>query len=539
MTSEPPPTAGPGAVGPWVRSLRTRSSRYHRPRAPFCGVGYCTNCLVRVDGVPNVRACRTLIPPGAHVEVENGWPSARFDLLAAFDLVFPNGIDTLRGFRRPGFATPWYQRVVRRLAGTGRFPTPERPVRSTPGTRVETETAIVGAGIAGTRCAARLVGAGETPTVLERDGSSPSIEGVALLPRTTAVFLPPPREGAGRRFELIGSRSDGSAVAVRANRVVVAVGGYDASLWFAGNDRPGVFTAEGAERLCPKGPGGFSRALVFGGGVRALQILEKFAGQVDAVVAPGPIAPELSRRASEHDVPLYPRTQILGVVGRRRVRGVRLAPRGAGSPPFDLEADALVLAHRRLPHPQLFFQAGARMRWRPDVGAYGPVLGPSGETTVPGLYAAGEVAGSTDEESAIRSAEAVAAALRIPGEWIAPVAAGPSDARHELEGYYQELLERGTGPGKVVACPCEDVLLSEVLEASERGYRGIEVVKRYTGLGTGLCQGRYCLPEALLVLGPRERRPVAEVGYITQRPPVVPTPLGALAGLPEPAEGAP
>jgi hypothetical protein len=81
------------------------------------------------------------------------------------------------------------------------------------------------------------------------------------------------------------------------------------------------------------------------------------------------------------------------------------------------------------------------------------------------------------------------------------------------------------------------VLLSELLEATDRGYRGIEVAKRYTGLGTGMCQGRYCLPEALLVLALRERRAVPDVGYITQRPPVVPTPLGALAGLPE--RGAP
>jgi sarcosine oxidase subunit beta len=83
------------------------------------------------------------------------------------------------------------------------------------------------------------------------------------------------------------------------------------------------------------------------------------------------------------------------------------------------------------------------------------------------------------------------------------------------------------------------VLLDEVLEATERGYRGIEVLKRYTGLGTGLCQGRYCLPDALLVLAIRERRTPSEVGYITQRPPVVPTALGAFAGLPEDGGGPP
>jgi sarcosine oxidase subunit beta len=70
-----------------------------------------------------------------------------------------------------------------------------------------------------------------------------------------------------------------------------------------------------------------------------------------------------------------------------------------------------------------------------------------------------------------------------------------------------------------------------VEEAVRRGYRGLEVIKRYTGVGTGLCQGRFCLPDALLVLATLEARPPPSVGTITQRPPLVPTPLGALAGL--------
>ncbi|HUI38799.1 MAG TPA: (2Fe-2S)-binding protein, partial [Thermoplasmata archaeon] len=57
-----------------------RSIRYHRPRAPFCGIGHCANCLVRVNGVPNVRACRHLPKDGDVVESENAWPSPNADL---------------------------------------------------------------------------------------------------------------------------------------------------------------------------------------------------------------------------------------------------------------------------------------------------------------------------------------------------------------------------------------------------------------------------------------------------------------------------
>jgi len=173
------------------------------------------------------------------------------------------------------------------------------------------------------------------------------------------------------------------------------------------------------------------------------------------------------------------------------------------------------------------------MEWRRDAGAYFPSLD-RGATSVPGLYAAGEAAGVLDREAAAASGE-VAANSALGGAPEAGAAALPVDDRgpNELEGYYRELLHAPRGGGKWVLCPCEDVLLHEVEAASAAGFRGIEVIKRMTGVGTGLCQGRYCLPDALLVLALLEARAPSEVGYITQRPPVLPTTLDTLASLPE------
>ena len=47
--------------------------------------------------------------------------------------------------------------------------------------------------------------------------------------------------------------------------------------------------------------------------------------------------------------------------------------------------------------------------------------------------------------------------------------------------------------GKIVLCRCEDVTLADLEHCVERGYRDIEEVKRYTGFGTGPCQGKECL----------------------------------------------
>jgi hypothetical protein len=234
------------------------------------------------------------------------------------------------------------------------------------------------------------------------------------------------------------------------------------------------------------------------------------------------------RLASAAGIPLYPRSLVCSTEGRARVRALVIRARGSGAP-TRLECDAVVLAHRRVPNGQLFFQAGARMSWRAGTGAYYPVVADDGATSVPGLWAIGSASGATGSAS-VGSGERVAAALSGGALPVSSPARIRADGAHELEGYYRELL-RLPREGRWIACPCEDVLLDEIEQTTQHGYRGIEVVKRYSGLGTGLCQGRYCLPDALLLLAIAEGRPPPEVGYITQRPPVHPTPMAALAAL--------
>ena len=512
-----------------------RSTRYHRPRGPVCGIGYCTGCLVRVNGRPNVRACRYEPHDGDVVRTENSWPSPRFDVLGALDYLFPSGIDTLHGFIRPAWATRTYHRVIRRLAGYGAAPDIAAPVSlPPPPLRRSVDVAIVGAGAAGRAVAARLVEAGRNPMLLDRQLAPSPVAGGELCGRTTITFLPPPSGGTDPRFALLGFEEPMRGVELHARNVVVATGGYDASLFFGGNDRPGVVTADGAFGLLDAdGRPPFERAVVVGGGARATEVVERLGDCVAAVVAPGGIEPELVRRASEQEIPLYPRSLVLNSTGRSRVRGLSLRARGTGAH-FWLACDAVVLAHRRLPTPQLFFQVGARMEWRAGTGAYYPVLTPTGETSVSGVYAVGETAGMLPEAVATSGARVAEAILGQPPRDDGPLPRVPQAGPTELEGYYRELAHEPR-VGRWIACPCEDVLLEEVEDAVRHGYRGIEVIKRYTGVGTGLCQGRYCLPDTLLILSLLEERPPAEVGYITQRPPVVPTPLAAFAALDDPA----
>lgn len=84
-------------------------------------------------------------------------------------------------------------------------------------------------------------------------------------------------------------------------------------------------------------------------------------------------------------------------------------------------------------------------------------------------------------------------------------------------------------PDKTFVCRCEDVTLAEFQEAVERGSRDLESVKRYTGFGTGWCQGKNCLSLCARLLvrlgGAPPRAP------ITPRQPLHPVSLSKLAGM--------
>jgi len=81
---------------------------------------------------------------------------------------------------------------------------------------------------------------------------------------------------------------------------------------------------------------------------------------------------------------------------------------------------------------------------------------------------------------------------------------------------------------KVLVCRCEDVTLHELEDAVARGHDDIESLKRYTGFGTGWCQGKGCVALCARLLV--ERGGTAAMPF-TPRPPYHPLRLADLAGL--------
>lgn len=44
----------------------------HEPRGLYCGIGRCTDCVMIVNGVPNVRTCVTPVEAGMKIETQLG-----------------------------------------------------------------------------------------------------------------------------------------------------------------------------------------------------------------------------------------------------------------------------------------------------------------------------------------------------------------------------------------------------------------------------------------------------------------------------------
>ncbi len=87
---------------------------------------------------------------------------------------------------------------------------------------------------------------------------------------------------------------------------------------------------------------------------------------------------------------------------------------------------------------------------------------------------------------------------------------------------------------KCILCRCEDVTLEDFREAYQEGFSEFESLKRYTGVGTGFCQGKGCLGEAALELARLRGVTPAAIALTTIRQPADPLTFADLAALPVP-----
>jgi sarcosine oxidase subunit alpha len=364
----------------------SRSLKYHRPRTFFCLEGHCSGCLVRLGGVPNLRACQSPCSAGAEIEGQNAFPSAEVDLLGAVDFLFARGLDHHTLMTSSSVLNRLANKVVRQLSGLGRLP-------STPATELpavaerSVDVCVIGGGAAGLAAATACAQRGRTTLLVDdqlRPGGSLRADpragrslaetnwrtcadaGVEILARSTAIGFFPEDDGG-----VLAVAAPERLYRVHAREWIWATGGYAVNLPFPENDRPGVIAARAVGRLLVEHG-------ILGGDKVCIIEVPQVAAESAALAA------ALAKAGAE--VVRVELADTLGARGRSWVSGVDTA-RGR------VDCDLVAVAAIPSPASEGARQQGCKVLLDPELGGFKIVVDDRGHTTADHAWACGDVTG--------------------------------------------------------------------------------------------------------------------------------------------------
>ena len=387
------------------------------PRGIFCAIGRCTDCVMTVDNVPNVRTCITTVREGMRVESQKGLGQWRRSYA-----------DSVLGGRSSG-----------------------RPVG--PG-----GVAVIGAGPAGLCAAIQLAELGVEVAVFDE---KPAAGG--QLFKQVHKFLGSGRHLAGVRGFQIGSlllgrcrelgvpillntavwgvypdrtvaaNAEGRLLECRPKAVILATGAGENSIAFPGWTLPGIMGAGAAQTLVNYyrvRPG--ERALVVGAGnvglIVAYQLLQagiEVAGVAEVTESIGGYFVHAAK-VRRLGVPFFLKHTVIRADGEEKVRSCTLAevdPAGGTVPDSEkrFEVDLLCIAVGLSPAVELGRAMGLAVAYVPELGGYLPLHNAALATSLPGVFAAGDLTGVEEASSAMEegrlaavTAAAYAGALPAP-----------------------------------------------------------------------------------------------------------------------------
>lgn len=541
--------------------LMGRSFKRHRPRGPMAVGVEEANALFTVGvggrAEPNTQATRVALYNGLVARSQNAWPSLAFDLGGILDAaapMFPAGF-YYKTFKWPRWAWPFYEGVIRRMAGLG-----PAPILPDPDDYAQcyahADLVVIGLGIAGLAAARAGIAAGLSVIVIEQaaapgqDLGDIDIDGLAapaalaakvealrahgarVLLNTTAFGLYDHRlVGAVERLCAHGQPSDPAQRLwrIRAREIIVTTGAIERPLAFSDNDRPGVMLAAAAA----------SYAIRFGVAVGATPVIATAgdSGYRSAVALSraGVLVGEILDLRPTSEIPAAAQSAAAAIgarvkagiaglrpIGTRRIAGVKVTT--ADGREDRLPCDALLVSGGWTPAVHLYAHARGPLapdpRWRAMVPA-------SPETSI---RSAGACAG-TDGAAACwrdgwRAGQAAAAALGRPA---------PDDRPPDIREPGLSLTNAAApilpihAPKRTFVDFQNDVTAADISLAVREGYDAPEHAKRYTTLGMGADQGKTSGVIGLRTLAAARGDPDDLLAPTTYRPPFMPVTLGALA----------
>lgn len=301
-----------------------------------------------------------------------------------------------------------------------------------------TQVAVIGAGPAGLSCAVEAAKAGAKVTVIDENGKP----GGQLFKQIHKFFGSREHKAGTRGFKigyslleeteklgvevildaavygifednLIAFIKDGKDHTLNADKIVLATGASENALAFPGNTLPGVMGAGAAQTMINVNrvlPG--QRIIMVGSGNVGLIVsyqLMQAGAEVAALIEAAPKIGGYGVHAAKicrAGVPIYTSATIKEVLGKERVEGVitvSLDDKWQQVPGSEqtLAADTVCLAVGLSPLTELAWMAGCKFTFIPSLGGHIPMHDENMETTLPGVYVAGDISGVEEASTAM------------------------------------------------------------------------------------------------------------------------------------------
>jgi len=385
----------------------SRSAKYGRPRGFFCGIGKCSSCLMRVDGVPHVRTCITPVKDGMKIEYEEyrGQPPVECEF--EFEEGRVDADLVIVGGGPAGLSAA----ITAAKLGVDVLLVDENPKIG--GQLIKQTHKFFGAksNYAGVR-------GFEIANILLRELEEEKIKSLSST-SVLGIFE------EGRKHKLVAVQDNRKFIEISSNAIIVATGASENYLLFPNNDLPGVYGAGGVQTLMNVygiKPG--NDALMIGAGnvglIVSYQLLQagvNVKGVVEVMPKIGGYLVHASK-LRRMGIPILTRHTIKEAIGKEHVEGAIIAEvdeRGQfkeGSEKY-IDVDLICLAVGLTPSSELLFQAGCKYAYIPELGGQVAIHNEDLETTIEGIYVAGDVSGIEEASTAMMEGRIAGANVAI------------------------------------------------------------------------------------------------------------------------------
>jgi len=407
-----------------------KSKRFSHPMGWFCGIGKCSSCLIRVNGIPNVRTCITPVTEGMRVELQ----CRKGVLPDEPNIKVKKKEERVRvliiGSGPAGLETG----ITSTKLGLDTLIIDENPI---PGGQLIKQTHKF---FGSKKEYAGLRGFEIAKTMLEELRKC----GGRYLTETSAIGYYGKNEK--HKFLAVQKREeDYQLLEIKADNIVVTSGASENYLPFPRNYLPGVYGAGGVQTLMNVygvKPG--NKALIVGAGnvglIIGYQLLQ--AGvEVKALIEAMPHVGGYLVHASKLarlGVPILLRHTIKEVKGEEYVDGATIIEVDENKQPIEgteqeLDVDLILIAVGLSASTRILSQAGCEKMFVQELGGWIPIHNENMETTIDGIYVAGDVSGIAEASTAMLEGRIAGAAIAEREGY------NPEDARRIKEDAFSEL----------------------------------------------------------------------------------------------------